>query len=82
LDWEKVKIQSELLAIQVQQLRIYNKDIEEAKLRKQQKQTKAKKVFDSSKQLRKTEIIAKDTVLWYNTKLELDRSTINKLVYK
>ena len=54
----------------------------EAKLRKQQKRTEAKEVFNSSKQLRKTKIVAGDTVLYYNAKLELDRSTVNKLAYK
>ena len=32
--------------------------------------------------MRKTEIIAGDTVLRHDAKLELDRSTVKKLVYK
>ena len=82
LDWEKVKTRSELLAIQAQQLRMRDEDMEEAKLRKRRKRTEAKEVFDSLKQLRKTKIVAEDTVLRHNAKLELDRLTAKKLAYK
>ena len=61
---------------------MHNKDIEKAKLRKRRKRTKAKEVFNSSKQLRKTKIVAEDIVLKHNAKLELDRSTAKKLAYK
>ena len=59
-----------------------DKDIEEARLRKQQKWTKAKETFDNSKQLQKTKIVEGDMVLQHNAKLELDKSTTKKLVYK
>ena len=77
-----MKTRLELLATRVQQLRLCNKNMEEIVLRKQRKCIEAKEVFDLSRQLWKKEIIAKDIVLWYNTKLELDKSTTNKLVYK
>ena len=77
-----MKTRLELLATRVQQLRLCNKDMEEIVLCKQRKCMEAKEVFDLSRQLWKKEIMAKDIVLWHNAKLELDKSTTNKLVYK
>ena len=59
-----------------------DKNIEETRLWKQQKRTKAKKAFDNSKQLRKAKIVVGDIVLQHNAKLELDKLTTKKLVYK
>ena len=77
-----MKTRLELLATRAQHLRLRDKNMEEIVLRKQRKRMEAKEAFDLSRQLQKKEITTKDVVLRHNAKLELDKSTTNKLVYK
>jgi hypothetical protein len=64
LDWEKVSSRAELLATRAQQLRFRDEDMEELVLKKRRKRSEGKKAaFDSSKRIRRSEIIEGGRVL-------------------
>jgi len=82
LDWEEVTDRASLLAMRAQQLRLRDEDIEEVALRKQRKRSEGKEAFDSSKRLRRSDIVAKDVVLKHDAQSEIDISSDRKLAYK
>jgi hypothetical protein len=82
LDWEKVSDRVGLLATRAQQLSFRDEDMEELVLRKRRKRSEGKKAFDGSKQLRQSEIVAKDIALRHDTQSEIDKSSDRKLAYR